>query len=191
MTTPVDPIAVAAVVVGVLERLGIPNTIGGSIAASFAGEPRSTVDIDVVASLGEDQIAALVAALSPDFYVDEDAVRRAVRAHSSVNVIHTATMLKVDIFVAGGTPLDEEQLARRLWIRVNDGVELPIHPPEDILLQKLRWFQLGGGISDRQWRDVIGIVRVQGSRLDLAYLERQAPVLGVAELLAQALAQGA
>jgi hypothetical protein len=191
MTTPVDPIAVAAVVIGVLERLGISNTIGGSIAASFAGEPRSTVDIDVVVSLGEDQIAALVAALSPDFYVDEDAVRRAVRAHSTVNVIHIATMLKVDIFVAGGTPLDEEQLARRLWVRVDDGVELPIHPPEDILLQKLRWFQLGGGVSDRQWRDVIGIVRVQGSRLDLAYLQRQAPVLGVAELLAQALAQGA
>jgi hypothetical protein len=189
MTTPVDPIAVAAVVVGVFERLGIANTIGGSIAASFAGEPRSTVDIDVVASLGDSQVAALVAALSPDFYVDEDAVRRAVRNHSSVNLIHNATMLKVDIFVAGGTPVDEEQLARRLWVRLGDGIELPIHPPEDILLQKLRWFQLGGGVSDRQWRDVVGIVRVQGRKLDLAYLHRQAPVLGVTELLAQVLAQ--
>jgi hypothetical protein len=189
MTTSVDPIAVAAVVVGVLERLGISNTIGGSIAASFAGEPRSTVDIDVVASVGEGQVAALVAALSPDFCVDEEAVRRAVRTRSSFNLIHTATMLKVDIFVAGGTPLDEEQLARRLWIRLGDGVELPIHPPEDILLQKLRWFQLGGGVSDRQWRDVIGIVRVQGSKLDIAYLQRQAPLLGVTGLLAQALAQ--
>jgi|SRR5688572_7747492 len=137
MTTPVDPIAVAAVVVDVLERLGIANTIGGSIAASFAGEPRSTVDIDVVAALEESQVAPLVAALSPDFYVDEDAVRRAIRNRSSVNVIHNATMLKVDIFVAGGTPLD---------------------------------------------------VRVQGQRLDLAYLHRQAPVLGVTELLTRALA---
>jgi hypothetical protein len=133
-------------------------------------------------------VAALVAALSPDFYVDEDAVRRAVHNHSSVNLIHNATMLKVDIFVAGGTPLDEEQLARRLWIRLSDGVELPIHPPEDILLQKLRWFQLGGGASDRQWRDVVGIVRVQGQRLDVAYLQRQAKVLGVTDLLARALA---
>src|SRR5688572_28059092 len=155
MTTPVDPIAVAAVVVDVLERLGITNTIGGSIAASFAGEPRSTVDIDVVAALEESQVAPLVAALSPDFYVDEDAVRRAIRNRSSVNVIHNATMLKVDIFVAGGTPLDAEQLARRLWIRLADGTELPIHPPEDILLQKLRWFQLGGSVSDRQWRDIV------------------------------------
>jgi hypothetical protein len=138
MTTPVDPIAVAAVVIGVLERLGISNTIGGSIAASFAGEPRSTVDIDVVVSLGEDQIAALVAALSPDFYVDEDAVRRAVRAHSTVNVIHIATMLKVDIFVAGGTPLDEEQLARRLWVRVVESAAAT---------SALTWSKVRGGAS--------------------------------------------
>lgn len=71
MTTPVDPIAVAAAVAGILERLGISNTIGGSIAASFAGEPRSTVDIDVVAALGDHQVAALVAALSPDFLIPE------------------------------------------------------------------------------------------------------------------------
>ena len=189
MTAPADPIAVAALVVGVLERLGIPNTIGGSIAASFAGEPRSTVDIDIVAALEDSQVGAFVAALSPDFYVNAEAVRRAVRSHTSVNLIHNATMIKVDIFVAGGTPLDEEQLARRLWIRLGNGVELPIHPPEDILLQKLRWFRLGGGVSDRQWRDVLGIVRVQGRNLDLTYLRRQAGVLGVTDLLEQSLAQ--
>jgi hypothetical protein len=189
LTSAVDPIAVAATVVGVFESLGISITIGGSIASSFAGEPRSTVDIDVVASLVEGQVAALVTALSPDFYLDEDAVRRAVRTRSSVNLIHQPTMLKVDIFVAGGTPVDEEQLSRRLWVRVGDGIDLPIHPPEDILLQKLRWYQLGGCTSDRQWRDIVGIVRVQGPRLDLAYLDRQAPVLGVTDLLTQAMAQ--
>lgn len=191
MTTPVDPLVVAAIVVGVFERLGISHTIGGSIAASFAGEPRSTVDIDVVAALGDAQVAALVAALSPDFYVDEDAVRRAVRKRSSVNLIHHATMLKVDIFVAGGTPLDKEQLERRLWVRLGSGVTLPIHTPEDILLQKLRWFRLGGEVSDRQWRDVLGIVRVQGPKLDRAYVQRQAPFLGVEDLLERALMSGA
>lgn len=187
MNSPVDPLAVAAVVVGVLSRLGILHTIGGSIAASFAGEPRSTVDIDVIAALDDTQVAALVAALSPDFYVDGDAVRRAVRKRSSVNLIHHATMLKVDIFVAGGTPLDTEQLERRLWVRLDNGVELPIHPPEDILLQKLRWFRLGGEVSDRQWRDILGIVRVQGGELDLPYLQRQAPKLGVSDLLHRAM----
>ncbi len=185
---PTDPIQVALRVTRVLDALGIGHTIGGSIAASFAGEPRSTVDIDVVVACVEGDVAALVAALAPDFYVDEDAVRRAVRNRSSVNLIDNATMLKVDLFVAGGTPLDAEQIQRRLLVPLGEGVVIPIHPPEDILLQKLRWFRLGGEVSDRQWRDVLGIVRVQGPRLDLVYLRRQAPVLGVADLLERVLA---
>jgi hypothetical protein len=97
----------------VLDTLGIPHTIGGSLASSFAGEPRSTVDIDFVAALDESQVPALVSALSPDFYVDCDALRRAIRDRASANVIHQATQLKVDMFVAGGTPLDHQQLRRR------------------------------------------------------------------------------
>jgi len=138
MAAPTDPIAVAVRVTQVLDTLGILHTVGGSIAASFAGEPRSTVDIDVVAALADHDVASLVAALAPDFYVDEDAVRRAVRTRTSVNFIDNATMLKVDLFVAGGTPIDAEQLQRRLLVALGDDVMLPIHPPEDILLQKLR-----------------------------------------------------
>lgn len=185
--TPTDPIQVALRVTRVLDALGLDHTIGGSIAASFAGEPRSTVDIDVVVACVEREVAALVAALAKDFYVDEDAVRRAVRNRTSVNLIDNATMLKVDLFVAGGTPLDAEQLQRRLLVSLGNGAVLPIHPPEDILLQKLRWFRLGGEVSDRQWRDVLGIVRVQGDRLDLGYLRRQAPVLAVSDLLERVL----
>lgn len=67
---------------------------------------------------------------------------------------------------------------------------LHVHPPEDILLQKLRWFREGGSVSDRQWRDVIAIVRVQDARLDRAYLRRNAPLLGVLDLLERALEEG-
>jgi hypothetical protein len=184
-----DPIAIALQVARVLDTLGVRHTVGGSIASSFAGEPRSTVDIDIVAALEERHVEPLASALSTEFYVDADAVRRAIRTLTSTNLIHHATQLKVDLFVAGGTPLDDRQLARRLAVDLGDGRRLHIHPPEDILLQKLRWYRLGGEVSDRQWRDIAAIVRVQGSRLDRGYLTDGARVLGVADLLDRALAE--
>lgn len=191
MIVRVDPIAVALSLARALDALGIVHTVGGSIASSIAGEPRSTVDIDIVAALRESDVPALQSALSADYYVDEEALRRAVRERSSVNLIHQATQLKVDMFVAGGTPLDEQQLLRRRAVEIAPGRTLHVHPPEDILLQKLRWYRKGGGTSDRQWRDILGIIRVQAQHLDRDYLQANAPVLGVADLLARALGDAA
>lgn len=186
----IDPIAVAVEVVRTLDALGVASTIGGSIAGSFAGEPRSTIDIDIVAAIDGRHVAGLLRALWPAFYVDAAALHRAVTTRGSVNLIHQATMLKIDLFVAGGTPLDRQQLARRRSVEVRPGVVLHVHPPEDILLQKLRWFRLGGEVSDRQWRDVLGIVRVQAGRLDIDYLRTHAPSIDVADLLERVLAAG-
>lgn len=186
-----DPIAVAVAVARVLDDLGIVYTVGGSLASSFAGEPRSTVDIDFVVAIEESQVTSLVSALSGDFYADAEAVTRAVRQRTSANLIHQLTQLKVDLFIAGGTPLDLQQLERRLEVTLGPGATLYVHPPEDILLQKLRWYRLGGDVSDRQWRDILGIVRVQGARLDRVYLAANAPILGVAALLERALEDSA
>jgi hypothetical protein len=190
VSDPVDPLAVAWDVSQALTDLGIVHTIGGSLAASFAGEPRSTIDIDVIAAVEEFHVDQIVATLMDAFYIDGASLRRAVRERSSTNLIHHATQLKVDLFVAGGTPLDTQQLARRRPVDVGDGRTLPFHPPEDILLQKLRWYQMGGRSPDRQWRDIQGIIRVQGPRLDREYLRQHAPAIGVEELLSDALSEG-
>lgn len=186
MTTPVDPVSTAVAVAGILDGLGIMHTIGGSIAASVAGEPRSTVDVDVGAAITEAHIPALVAAFTPDFYIDAESLRRAVRTRGTTNLIELATQLKVDLFITGGTPLDEQQLKRRNTVHLGDGRTICVHPPEDILLQKLRWYREGGESADRQWRDIVSIVRVQGPHQDRDYVRSNAPTLGVTDLMNRA-----
>lgn len=182
-----DHFEVAARVAGALDRIGADYVIGGSLAAAFAGEPRSTIDVDLVAALEPAHITPLLAALSPEFYIPEAALRHAVETHGNTNLIHQASQIKVDIFVAGGTPLDRQQLARRRSVEPRPGLVLYVYTPEDILLQKLRWFRKGGQVSDRQWRDVIGIIRTQAERLDRGYLVANAAVIEVTALLERAL----
>ena len=184
-----DPIQVALLVADALEACGLRYLVGGSLASSISGEPRSTLDVDLVVAMSEADIEPLLAALGEEFHAEQEAMRRAIREKSSANLIHYPTSAKVDLFVLGGSPLDKKQMDRRRRIRVATDPDryLYVYTPEDILLQKLRWYRMGNEISDRQWRDILGIVLVQAGGMDEDYLRRGAEVLGVSDLLDRAL----
>lgn len=180
-----DPVLVEFL--ALLERLSIRYTVGGSVASGLHGEPRSTHDTDVLVELRREQSKALVRELRPAFYVDEEGLRRALDESSSFNVIHVAGARKFDVFVAGSGILDREQMARAVRVRIDpDGPLVPVTSAEVIVLRKLDWFRRGGEASERQWRDVLSVLRVQRGRLDETYLEQMAAELGLADLLARA-----
>jgi len=182
-----DLLGVALQVIDVLDHCGIRYTIGGSLASSFSGEPRASIDVDIVVDLADDRVDAFVAALGEEFYADAASIRRAVRSRSNVNLIHHASGVKVDLFIAGSS-LELRQLERRRHAQVGWTPDrfVYMHSPEDILLQKLDWFRSGGMVSDRQWRDVLSILIVQGNRLDEAYLRSVAAECGLIDLLERA-----
>ena len=180
-----EPLCVALQMAEIFENLDIPYLVGGSIASSIYGEPRATQDIDMVAELKNHHIQALIENAQNAFYIEEEDVIRAVSQHSSFNVIHLETMIKVDIFIPGSEAIDREEMRRRRLQTIAD-TQLVVATPEDIVLQKLIWYRKGGEVSDRQLRDVSGILKVQGDRLDWDYLKHWAESLNLSELLQRA-----
>lgn len=172
----------------VLEELEVTYLVGGSVASSIHGMPRATIDGDLVADLKKHHVEPFVARLSVGFYVDAATVAQSVMTRSSFNVIELEAMVKVDIFVTKRELFTLAELSRRQRVDLGAGV----HPffvasPEDTILTKLQWYEMGGGVSDRQWGDVTGVMKVQAERLDLTYLREMARELKVGDLLERAL----
>lgn len=177
-------------VITVWEKLCVPYHLGGSVVSSAYGTPRTTLDIDVVADMQEAQIVPFAHALTGVYYVDAEMISGAIAHRSTFNLIHLTTMIKIDVFLPKSRPYDQEVFRRKRLDTIDDAADAPqffLTSPEDVILSKLEWFRLGGEVSERQWLDVFGVLRVQRNRLDIAYLQHWAQELAVDDLLRQAL----
>lgn len=184
-----DLVAALRPVAAALDALGVHYYLAGSVASSAHGIARASLDADIVAALEAHHVDPLIARLAPEYYIPVDRLRSAVAARSSCNVIHIETMFKIDVFVSKGRPFDREAAERARPQAIDEAPDAPAFPvasPEDTVLAKLEWFRLGGETSERQWWDVVGILKVNEDA-DRAYLRRWAASLGVADLLERAL----
>lgn len=186
-----DLLAALRPVIAEFQRLGVRYYLGGSVASSFHGASRSTMDVDIAAELDEANATCLIDALKSQYYVSETAAREAVRLRTCFNLIHLATSFKVDIFVSRDRKFDRQAQQRALDEQLGspDPIDVRIASPEDILLAKLEWFRLGGESSERQWSDLLRVASLQRTRLDLEYLLHGAQQLGVSDLLQRLLSE--
>lgn len=185
---PIEQVLPIRYVAETFDFLGIPYAISGSYASSAHGVPRYTQDADLTAEPfpGREREFAECFPKS-DFYADEGMIRDAVARRASFNILHLPTMFKIDVFIRKDRAFDRSAMARRITAPVFGNALGPfaLTSPEDTILFKLEWYRLGGETSDRQWADVLGVLKVQAGRLDDAYLDPWAADLGVADLLAR------
>lgn len=184
-------IRVALQVIEILEDLDISYHVGGSFASSIHGVPRQTRDLDLAVDLNVGHIRNLVSRLEKDFYVDADMIQSAISHHGGFNVVHLDSGFKVDMFCSKNDFFDRSAFRRHGLKRLFEDLprEVMVSSAEDTVLRKLGWYKIGGLVSERQWNDVLGVLKIQGQKLDWDYLEYWAGELDLADLLEHAMAE--
>jgi len=176
-------------VIKAFKKLSIPYYIGGSVASSAYGIARATLDVDLASCLKTQHVHSLVETLEPDYYIDKEMILDAIKRHASFNLIHLGTMLKLDIFITKDRPYDRSAFQRKRKDTLEEtkgATEFYLASPEDVILNKLEWFRMGREVSERQWHDVMGIMKVQGDLIDKEYLRNWAAELKILDLLEKA-----
>lgn len=163
-----------------LARLEIPYIVTGSMATIAYGEPRFTIDIDVVVDLPASKIDAILEAFpDPEFYVSRPAVEEAVRRRRQFNIIHPASGLKVDVIVASNSEFDRGRMSRGRWLTIEGKASARFASPEDVILKKMQYFLEGR--SEKHLRDIHGVLLAQRQPIDYHYLTGWIDRMGLAE----------
>lgn len=180
-----------APVLSSFNALGVRHYVGGSVASSFHGAARSTMDVDLVCELNDQQVTKFARLLGENFYLSEPAIREAVSRKSSFNLIHLPTSFKIDIFLSRGRPFDIDSMNRASMQQLGTGqvLNVPICTAEDSIISKLEWYRQGNETSDRQWEDVSRLVKLLGDEADIEYLMQAAESVAVRDLLERLLGQ--
>ena len=184
MKTP-DILAAVTPVIEAFEQLSIPYYIGGSVASSIYGMARATIDVDIVADIQKHHIPKLKEILDEMYYFDTDMILGAIETTSSFNLIHFDTALKIDVFIYKDDPHQRTAIERKVKDKIDEELDIEYYfsSPEDVILAKLQWFEKGNRVSERQWLDILGVIKVQGKNLDTQYLIVWSKKLGLFSLL--------
>lgn len=187
MTWIQDSISLAFQLQNILTDLDIPHYVTGGVAAVAYGEPRTTRNLNIVVSLLSFQVDSLVQRLETEgFYIPGVEDVRTGRLNN-LNIIHQETIARADLMLTDSSPFEREKFNRRRSLSIPDRGTLYLASPEDIILNKLLWGYQSQ--SEKQWRDVLGILKIQSQTLDLSYLNQQAEILGIYPALVQALTE--
>lgn len=182
MTWIQDSVELSQQLHSIFAELGIDYYVTGGVAAATYGEPRTTMDLDLVINVHGAALYPLVTALeAANFYVPgvEDAVSGRLQA---LQITHQETIARADLVIASCEEWDAVKFERRQLIS-----EIYLASPEDVILNKLRWRRRS--LSEKQWRDVLGVLKVQGASLDFEYLNEWASRLELSEDLEQVIGE--
>ena len=162
--------------ISILEATGIPYAVCGSLSSGLHGQPRATNDADIIIAPTQDQLGKFLKSLETGYYVSIDSAFEAMKIRSMFNVIDNELGWKADLIFRQDNPYQLSKFSRRIRAKLM-GIDLWILSPEDVILSKLCWAKDSG--SDLQFRDVLGVIKVQWKNLDWDYLRHWAKELGV------------
>lgn len=164
-------------VIAVIEKLNIPYMIGGSVAAMAYGEPRLTLDMDVVIELNLRQARKFAESFGQEYYVSLESIQEAISNGGHFNIIQSESGIKVDFYVLGQDELSREGFKRKREESFDEERTAVFASPEDTIIRKLEWFKMGE--SQKHIDDIKGILKISSPKLDLPYIDKWAKIIGV------------
>lgn len=147
------------------------------------------MDVDFVSALELNQVESLVEKLKGSFFVDKEMIIDAIKTKSTFNLLHLDTMVKIDVFILKKSPYFQKAFERRKKdsiVEESTAVSVYLCSAEDVIINKILWFKDGNMISERQWLDILGVLKVQANSLDVYYLKKWAEELQIIDLLKKA-----